>query len=108
VIRYETCAIAWQHDLARVALGSRSSCAVHRRIGIDDFEVRLRVSRSLRTATVGWTLLLAAVLATVLTTDTNRAEHDEEAPWLPWMLLGVWLAGIVLLAIAVWLLKRRR
>jgi hypothetical protein len=46
-----------------------------------------------------WTLLMSAVLATVLTSESNRVDQDGEEHWLPWALPAVWLAGIVLLAL---------
>jgi hypothetical protein len=46
-----------------------------------------------------WTFLVGALLATVLTTESDRVDRDGEAFWLPWVLSAVWLAGIALLVL---------
>jgi hypothetical protein len=58
------------------------------------------VPKTLLVAALSWTLLHAALQATVMITEPIHSNHDSELAWLPFALLGVWLTGPAPLALA--------
>jgi hypothetical protein len=58
-------------------------------------------------AAAGWTVVIAAAVATVLTTASPRYDRDGEGYWLPLALGAIWLGGLALLILVARLTKKR-